>query len=424
MQKHKLFERRSEWAIFFAFCLVVFCVNAAIAYTHYLNLTERKFYDLEARVIAQYQKTSKHDKLYWVLRLNNPEMGNFYTSTYEDLISIIGRDVRLTLITDKIGLYQFLRGFYAPSFRISLLPTDDRGAKLYEKAVLFIADQHEHNYMKELFSALFLAAPQSAELRNGVVKYAAAHLIALSGFHLSILAALLAFTVGSIYKILQSRFFPWRNAFFDLFAISLLLLGFYLVFTGVVPSLLRAYVMFVFGVFLIARHIEIINFQTLLICVFIIISLYPSIILNIGFILSVFGVFYIFLYLHHFRNRPKIESAIGLSVYVFAAMLPIVHYYFPVTAHTQLISPLLTLLYTPFFIFELIVHLIGFGSLLDRFLIYAFEVRVPEWNFSVPLWLCLSYIALSIAAIFHRYIHYVFIATLIVWLFWQYLLVP
>ncbi|MDR0747375.1 MAG: ComEC/Rec2 family competence protein [Helicobacteraceae bacterium] len=391
-----------------------------LEYKNFRVLTERKFFDIEAVVVGQTQKTSKRGASYWVLRLSSGNYGTFYTSTYEDIVSIVNKKVRLVVITDNITFINFLRGFYAPSFNIALLPAHKSGERLYDKAVTYLADQHEDGYMRELFPAMFLAAPQSAQLRLSVTKYAAAHMIALSGFHLAILSLLLGVVVGLPYRVLQARFFPYRNGFIDLGAISLVLLGFYLVFTGVVPSLLRAYVMFAFGFFLVMRHLELISFQTLLVVAAAIVALDPPIISNIGFLLSVSGVFYIYLFLRYFGHIPKIAAAVMICIYVFFAMLPIVHFFFPISAHSQLLSPLLTLLYSPFFIVELLLHLLRVGDLFDPFLIAAINLEVPVWLVSPPLWLMLSYAALSIAAIFHRAIHYALILFIAGWGVYQY----
>ncbi|MDR1450969.1 MAG: ComEC/Rec2 family competence protein [Helicobacteraceae bacterium] len=412
--------------MFIAACIAVFCVNLALEYSRFLEITQRKFFDLNASIISQTLKTNKRGTNYWVLRFESDRHGTFFTTTYEDLRDITRLGAKLTIITDNIGFSDYLRGFYAPSFKISILPdfSDASDDGLYDRAVSFIADQHENAYMRELFPAIFFASPQSVELRSAVTKYAAAHLIALSGMHLGILSLILGAIIGVPYRMIQSRFFPWRNGFIDLSAVSLFAFGFYLVFTGSVPSLLRAYAMFAFGLFLAARHIKLVSFETLFIIAIVLTAFAPRMMFSVGFILSLSGVFYIFLYLRHFGGGSKIVAALGLSVYVFAAMLPIVHYYFPPTALTQLFGPILTLIYAPFYIIEIVLHLIGFGDLLDSALIAAINLEVTQWNFKVPLWLCLSYVALSIAAIFHKYIHYLFIFFLILWLVWQYLIAP
>jgi competence protein ComEC len=422
VESQKLLEGYREWGVFFALCLILFCVNLFLEYKNFRVLTERKFFDIEAVVVNQTQKTNKRGALYWVLRLSGGAYGTFYTSTYEDIIPIVNKRVRLVLITDNITFVDFLRGFYAPSFNIALTPADKNGGRLYDKAVAYLADQHEDGYMRELFPAIFLAAPQSAELRLSVTKYAAAHMIALSGFHLAILSLLLGVVAGLPYHALQARFFPYRNSFVDLGVLSLVLLGFYLVFTGVVPSLLRAYVMFAFGFFLVIRHLELISFQTLLVVAAAIVALNPPIVLNVGFLLSVSGVFYIYLFLRYFSRLSKIAAAAVICFYVFFAMLPIVHFFFPISAHSQLLSPLLTLLYSPFFIAELLLHLLHVGALLDPFLIAAINLKVPVWEVSPPFWLLAFYVVLSVAAVFHRAIHYLLMLFIAGWGVYQYVI--
>ncbi|MDR2905023.1 MAG: ComEC/Rec2 family competence protein [Helicobacteraceae bacterium] len=418
MEDVVLFRGFREWFLFISACVFIFALNVFTTYLNYRDFSAKKFVDINATVESQSIKYNKKDKRYFVLKLNSDKHGVFWTTTYENIIDLSGKEVSLVAIAENIGFYDYFKGFYAPSFKISLMPYffqnnnvfSDLTRNSYDRAVAFTRDQHENEFMRELFPAMFFASPQSKELRQNVTKYAAAHLIALSGFHLGILALLIAFIFGKIYRVSQNKFFPYRNYFYDLGIFSILVLGFYLIFTGIVPSLLRAYAMFLFGFFLAIRNIKIISFNTLLIVTLLLIAMQPKLVFSIGFILSVSGVFYIFLYLRYFKNQSKIISAIGLSVYVFLAMLPIVHFYFPLTAHTQLFAPILTIVYAPFFIAEIALHIIGFGDVLDPFIIKAIEWNVNMWDFKVNLLWFLTYIVISIAAIFHRIFHYIFIA--------------
>ena len=344
--------------------------------------------------------------------------GTFYTTSYEDLIDIKNRSISLVLITNKIDFIDYIRGFYAPSFRIKLLPLEEPTA--HQKAVSFITSQHQLIDTKELFGALFLASSQSKALRDKVTKYASAHLIALSGFHLGILTLIITLTVGKIYKLIQSRFLPYRNAFIDMGIFTLIVLGFYLVFVGVIPSLLRAYSMLVFGIFLLYRHIKIFSFYNLLIVVVFLLALFPRLSMNVGFILSVTGVFYIFLFMHYYKEKNFLTQVVGIGFYVFVAMLPIVHFYFPLTAFTQLLAPIITAIFAPFFAISIFLHLVGFGGVFDSFLQWGLDIDTKIWFVNTPLWLFIAYIALSIAAIFHRYFHYALLGFFVPWIFWQY----
>ena len=418
MEKLPFLSGRKEWGLFVAGCGLLLALTLSLEFRNFQTLTDRKFFDLNATVIAQYQKTNKHGTPYWVLRLTSAEHGTFYTTTYEDLKPIIRNKVRLTLIVERVAFTDYLRGFYAPSFGLGLLPS--KPPSLYDRLLSAIGDQHTNELTGQLYGALYLAAPVGKELREAINRYAVAHLVALSGFHLGILSLLIAAIVGWPYRLLQRRFFPWRNAFFDLGAITLAILGGYLVFTGTVPSLLRAFAMLAFGLFLAARHIRLVSFVNLAVVGLFLIALFPRLALSIGFGLSMAGVFFILLYLRYFGHRPARESAVGISLYVFAAMLPVVHFFFPLTTHAQLLSPVLSLLFTLFYPALLLLHLIGFGHLADGALLWALNLPIGVWQVSTPLWLLTAYLVLSIAAIFHRFIHYALMGFLAGWLIWQY----
>lgn len=418
MEKTALFRSKKEWIIFFVLTTIIFVFSIFSEWRSYQELTDRKFYDINATVINQYTKNSKNGREYFVLRLESKNHGTFYTTSYEDLMDITNRSISLVVITDKINFKDYIRGFYAPSFRIKLLPTGEQS--IYEKSVNFLKDQHETIDTKEIFSALFLAAPQSKSLRDKVTKYASAHLIALSGFHLGVLTVMINLIFGTIYRFFQKRYFPHRNIFIDMGVFTLVVLGFYLIFTGVVPSLLRAYVMLLFGIFLIYRHIKILSFTNLLIVVVFLIALFPKLALNVGFILSVTGVFYIFLFMHYYKDKSFWTQVIWVGIYVFIAMLPIVHFYFPMSAYTQLLAPIITAVFAPFFAVSLLLHFVGLGGIFDSFIQWGLDVDTKIWFVTTPPWLFFSYIALSILAIFHRYFHYLLLAFFVPWMIWHY----
>lgn len=398
--------------------LFAFAISIFLEWQGYKELTNRKFYDINATVINQYQKINKNNRSYFVLRLETDNHGTIYTTSYENLIDIKNRQISLVLIVDKVEFLDYLRGFYAPSFRIKLLPFEE--SSLHTKAVDFLRDQHSNEMTKELFAALFLAAPQSKELRDSVNRYASAHLIALSGFHLGILTLMISFSFGFVYREFQKRFFPYRNSFVDMTIFTLITLGFYLVFVGTVPSLLRAYAMLVFALFVIYRHIKIVSFSNLLIITILLLAVEPRLGFNVGFILSVAGVFYIFLFMHYFKEKTFFVQVVGIGIYVFVAMLPIVHFFFPITAFTQLLAPLITAIFAPFFVISLLLHFVGFGDLFDKYILAMLTFDSKIWFVNTPLWLFISYIALSILAVFHRYFHWLLMAFFVPWIAWQY----
>lgn len=90
--------------------------------------------------------------------------------------------------------------------------------------------------------------------------------------------------------------------------ITIITLFCYLFLTNMVPSLLRAFIMFFLAFIFLRSNVKVLSFQTLLITFLIIVTIYPKYIFSISLWFSVTGVFYIFLYIKYFKNLPKIFS--------------------------------------------------------------------------------------------------------------------
>ena len=69
---------------------------------------------VQAEVLLQYTK-QKGNREYFVLKLKS-DFGIFYTTTYEDLRDIRHRQILLRLVFKNVDFWEFLKGFYAPSF--------------------------------------------------------------------------------------------------------------------------------------------------------------------------------------------------------------------------------------------------------------------------------------------------------------------
>ena len=120
-----------------------------------------------------------------------------------------------------------------------------------------------HDSSSSLFKALFFAGPLDKPLRNQLSALGINHLLAISGFHLGVLGFILFFIVSSLYRPIQGRFFPYRNAHRDVSVLVLVVLFAYLYFLDFVPSLLRAFAMSVFAYILYDRGMKILSFSIL-----------------------------------------------------------------------------------------------------------------------------------------------------------------
>ena len=170
--------------------------------------------------------------------------------------------------------------------------------------------------------------------------------------------------------------------------------------------------MLVVGFFLFTRWIDLFSFGTLAVTITLLLALFPSLLFSIGFWFSVAGVFYIYLFLHHFRHLHPVLILVLLNFFIFAAMLPVVHSVFEKFTFYQLLSPLLSLLFALFYPAAILLHLIGQGSLLDPGMAWLFDTEMTRLELSVSLPFLLFYLLLSLLATLNRHYFYIYLAGL------------
>lgn len=392
-----LLSTPKEWLWLLGLLGLVFVVMVGLEYRAYTKLAESKKYYTTAQVINQYQKT-KDGKSYFVLKLESEQGFVFYTTSRESLKDLRGRFVAILLFPKNIGFLEFLQSFYTPSYILRVLP----GESHKEALSRFIVNLHEKARVGELFGALFLGGVMSQELRNAVIGLGASHIVAISGYHLSFLSIIFYKLLSYPYILFQSRFFPYRNRQRDLMVVVAVLLFAYLAFLDYMPSLLRAYVMFLIGFLFFDRSLRIFSFETLLLALLFILSFYPRVFFSIGFWLSVAGVFYIFLFLHHFAHLAKWKIFLALHFFVFFAMLPIVHFIFTPFSPRQLLSIPLAIAFELFYPLEIFLHLVGLADLLDAPLDKLLSLEIKTVELRTPFWFFALTLAASVAAIWSK----------------------
>lgn len=395
----RLFENKREIFLFLLAIMIAFGVSLFVEYRSYQSFSQNKFYHTTATVLNQYQKVSKRGKHYYVLKLKSNAGYRFITTNYEDIKDLRDREVRIGIITDKINFLDFLKSFYVPSFDIELLPYHD---SIKSRLQAKIGAAHTSANMREFFSALFLAKPISKALREKVSLLGISHLIAISGYHLSFLFGLLYLIFSKPYSVLQERYFPYRNRRFDLTVGIIMIVFWYVWLLDFTPSLIRSFVMMAFAFLLFHRHVRIFSFEVLAVAVLLIVALNPRLLFSIGFWFSVSGIFYIYLFLHYFKDSNKWFIMIVINLWVYLAMIPIVHFIFPAFSLWQLLSPLLSILFGLFYPLEILLHLIGLGGLLDGVLEKLFSIEGEMVMMKTPLWYLALYIFASFLAIFHH----------------------
>ena len=400
----ELFGNSREIGFFIAICSLVLTLSAAFKFYEFKKFSERKYEILTAKLLQDYNKTNAKGSIYRVLKLQTNDFSFYTTLRNFELDLEVGGYVKISVIKNRLKFKDFLSGSFYLS-NVGILPLrygfeDGFLGSFRDGAYEFIAEQHESEKMAELFTALFLAAPVGKELRQDVNFYGVAHLIAISGYHLGLIFGALYFILRPIYRYFQARYFPYRNAKFDLSAAIFAVLFCYLALIGFVPSFLRAFLMSLLALFLLARNVRVVSFELLFVVICAAVALMPSLLFSVGFYFSCMGVFYIYLYLRHFGERfSNLTHAILLNFWVFSAMILPVVYFFPLVSAQQLAVLPLTPLFSLFYPISALLHAFGAGGALDEYLLEFLSWRAKGVNLSMPFWLFLLYNALSLASV-------------------------
>ena len=373
--------------------ITILLINISIEYSKYQELIDDEVYETKVKVLNIYPK-----KDYNILRLSAPNF-DFFTNI-DKSESVEKLDILNILILSKnISFLDYLKGFYAKSIIFKKI---EKQSSFKDEIIKKIDSNHEDNITKELFQALFLAIPISKELRDICTNYGISHLIALSGFHLGVLSFVIYWIFYFPYTYLHKKYFLYRNKKYDLLLISISFLFFYLILTNVVPSLLRAFVMFVFAIFLLRYNIKLFSYTTLFIVFLIVISLFPKYFFSLGFWFSIIAVFYIFLFLQYFSKLNKYLQIVLFNLWMFLIFNPIVHFYFPQTSYEQFLSPLITILFTFFYPFEIFAHIFDFAIYFDGFIKKFLYWDMYVYNVETPFYFFIVYLMFSLASIFYK----------------------
>ena len=338
---------------------------------------------------------------YDVLKISTDDF-TFFTSINKDNPLKKFDHIKANIITTKIDFISYLKGFYTKTINIYTDHKPHPKSNIYQK----IQNQHTNKNITEIYGALYLATNSNPILRDTFANYGVSHLVAISGFHLGIISLMIFWICKLLYKPLQNRYFPYRNAKADILMLTMVVLFSYLYYINFVPSFLRAFVMFMIGVYLLRHHIKLISFSTLLLTILFIISLFPKLLFSLSLWLSVGGVFYIFLFIKYFKELNKIVAFLFFNLWIFLVLNPIIHYFFGVATYEQLLSPVVTVLFTLFYPISLFLHLFEFGDLFDSFLEIWLLKEVNSIEIFTNIYFFVFYICISIVSIFYKYAFY------------------
>jgi len=403
LQKPKLFPERKGFVLVMGVLVFMLLIRLFFSYGNYQEFISKPFYYTYATVQMAYQK-QKNEKYYTVLKLKSEEGYTFYTTTHRKE-NFHHKRLRLQIFPNaSIQFRDFLGTFYVKS----KIKHQEKIPETFKNELLEnVASQHKNIALQTFYNAIFFATPLEASLRDKIALLGVSHLVALSGFHLGILWGLLYGLLLLVYRPIQQKFFPYRHALFDVGLVVMVLLGLYVWFVDFPPSLVRSYAMVLIGWGVLLLGMELLSFTFLTTILLTLVVLFPSLLVSLSFWLSVAGVFYIFLLLQHTQvYSAKVISFIFIPLGIFVLMLPVVHGIFSVTSIYQLMSPLLSILFVPFYPLVMLLHLLGLGGICDNALLWLFTLPTQSVEHLLPLWAVASYVGISIWAIWYRKVFY------------------
>ena len=397
IERVSLFNKKRDFLLFLLISLSIFLISVFIEYKNYLEFTRFDSALIEATPQKQYVKT-KNKRIYQVLKLKSKEGLTFYTTAKKSLEDLSDKKLYMEIWPKDISFFSYLNSFYAYSKILSI--EDNNSTKQALNAFIDLA--HENKNIGNIYQALYTAKDVDQKTQNAFSNLGVSHIVAISGFHLGILSALLYFLLKPAYIFLQDRFFPYRNSKTDIFIIVASILFAYTLFLDSPPSLVRSFGMLVVGFILYDRGIEIFSMQTLLVTILLLLAFFPRLCFSLGFWLSAGGVFYIFLFLIHFKKLNLFLQMIGISVFVYLYMLPAALYIFQNFSLYHPTSIILSILFTPFYPLSIFLHIIGLGDFFDVFLKWLMILGQEGIKVELNLYVFMFYVALSFGAIWSR----------------------
>ncbi|MDQ1337688.1 MAG: competence protein ComEC [Campylobacterota bacterium] len=397
IERVSLFSKKRDFFLFISASALILFVSLFLEYKNFLEFTRFDSALVETTVLKQYTK-SKNNRTYQVLKLKSEAGLTFYTTAKKSLQDVKDKKLTLEIWPKDLNFHGYLTNFYANSKIINI--KEDTSAK--QKLDTYISSSHENKTVANVYQALYTNAPVEEEIQNKFSNLGVSHIVAISGFHLGILSALLYFLLKPIYRFAQNRFFPYRNSKIDLFIIVVSVLFAYTLFLESPPSLVRSFGMFVVGFILYDRGIEIFSMQTLLVTILLLLAFFPRLAFSLGFWLSAGGVFYIFLFLIHFKNLNLFWQIVGISVLVYLFMLPVSLFIFQNFSIYHPFSIILAILFTPFYPLSILLHIIGFGDFFDAFFEWLLSLGEDGAKVELNLYLFLLHAILSFVAIWSK----------------------
>ncbi len=219
-----------------------------------------------------------------------------------------------------------------------------------KKFIFLIRDSREYlikkikAYLKFPLSRMLILGRSDQDgfiFKNYALSLGCAHLLALSGMHLSIISLLFISLFSKIITKKKSKY------------LTLLILTFYIYITGLIPSLIRSYIMYVLSLFKFKSDLH--NEIILLFSAMIQAIIFPSTFISAGCLFSYGALAAIFIYSTLFHPKFKISNMVLTTVFAILITYPLS---LPLGGSWCVLSIILSPLLTLFITLEMILSLI------------------------------------------------------------------
>ncbi len=332
----------------FFFYLIVLNINSNRAF--YPSFNPKDITRIEGYVIKD-QISTKSDSLYIKINCNKGYLKDGTIVSVKGQIPILLKDdynlLYRTPILADVKYNEDINLYKAKAIKVL-----SKNSKLsdYEKNLLFnIRDNRYYliekikTYLKCPLARMLILGRSDQEgfiYKEYALKLGCAHLLALSGMHLSIISMFFIFFFSHFLSRKKAKFF------------SLFVLSFFIYITGLIPSLVRSYIMYILSIFnlKIFKNSEIV----LLFSAIIQALVFPSTFISAGCLFSYGALSAIFIYSSIYDIKNKLLNIILTTVFAILITYPLS---LSLGGNWCIFSIILAPLLTIFITFEMIIAL-------------------------------------------------------------------
>lgn len=402
----RFLEQNQKAALFLALIVSTFIFRLFALYDSYNTLTEYPYAKVKALLLNQKERIGQNGHRYFVLYFRGDDF-DFKTLSNTSHERFKDKYVEVTVETSKMSFIDFLKGAKLPLKNIEPSTYTNQTKQAVEE---YIRSQHGDERLQELYLNLFLNYDVGSEVDDFVSAYGLGAFFAISGLNVALIAAMFFIVFGRAFLFFQDRFFPYANRNLWILSATFLFLLFFAYLTDFTPSFMRAIaafaVIFYFGV----TGLKLLGYGSLIASALLCFAFFPEFIFSIGFWLSFYGVFLIYLFLNSVSVKNKIVLYATLNVWLFFSMAPVLHYLFSVFTVPHLLNPIFAAIFDIFYPISFAAHIFGFGGIFDDYILGAIisASSIQRYEFFTPLWFFIFFTALSFGAVFYKRLFVVF----------------